>query len=389
MQAIIALILVLMGIVVFVYLGQILNLKGEEILQPGENLSQGQGNISQGQPISKTPSVLKPAEPKEAESSISLNTYIISGPNEGETINDRNKVSFGFQAKVSPEDTEGNLSFETKVEGINTGWVSTTSEQREITFPTDQKEYTFFVRTKLGDLVDKTPAKRSFKINISPYFGKVKIYNLPSYNSSHPSSFQLSANLDEGEKINITDWKINGNKGIAIITQGIETYLPYGSTPIEDIFIKKSDTLYLWNTSSPIGINKNFRTNKCFGFLMDTFNFSPYFSVSKKCPSLPKLEELLHLSEYCQEFILRMGGCQVPDYSDNIRVVVDSKCTSYIGSYAERNFNYLGCYQNYYKDKDFLNNEWHIFLGHNIISEFHDIIYLRDKEGLVVDKYVY
>jgi len=388
MQPIAVFIIIAVALVGYFYFGQLLK-PGEELPQPQETLTQTQESAP-----AKTQtflgSVKSAAEPPETKPAISINTYITSGPEEGEVIEETNKVTFEFKAKVSPEETEGRIIFETKVEGFDDNWKETSSNQRVINLPSGPKEYTFFVRAKIKDVIDKTPAKRTFKINTSPYFDKIKILSVSSQTSSRPSVIRLSTRLNEEEEINITGWQIRGNKGVAIITQGIETYLPYISNPSEDILIGRSAaTIHLQGTSSPLGINKSFRPNKCFGYLTDVYNFTPSISFSKKCPSI-KLEEISHLGEYCQDFILRkMRGCEVPDYSDNLKIIFDSECTSYISSYAEKNFNYQGCFRNYSKDKDFLSNYWYVYLGHDMVSRLHDVLYLRDQDGLVVAKYLY
>jgi len=388
MQPILAFIIIVVALITFSYFGQPAK-QEEELPQLQETLTQAQESAP-----AKTQTFLKSAEsvtePKETEPAISINTYITSGPEEGEVIEETNRVVFEYKAKVSPEETEGRVMFETKVEGLDEDWKETYSEKRTVDLPSGPKEYTFLVRAKIKDSIDPTPAKRTFKINTSLYFDKVKISSVSSQTSSRPSVIRLSTRLNEEEKINITGWQIKGNKGVATITQGIETYLPYGSTPSKDIFIGYSvATIYLQGTSSPLGINKSFRPNKCFGYLTDIYDFVPSISSSKKCPSI-KLEEISHLGEYCQDFILReLRGCEVPDYSDNLKIIFDSKCTSYINSYVEENFNYLGCFRNYSKDKDFLSNYWYVYLGHDMVSRLHDTLYLRDQDGLVVAKHLY
>jgi hypothetical protein len=61
------------------------------------------------------------------------------------------------------------------VEGFDKNWQETSSNQRLISLPVGSKEYTFWVRAKINNVIDQTPAWRNFKINTSPYFGKVKI----------------------------------------------------------------------------------------------------------------------------------------------------------------------------------------------------------------------
>lgn len=321
-------------------------------------------------------------EPKKPV--ILINTYITAGPEEGEIIEETNRVIFEFEAKISPKETEGRVSFETKIEGLDDDWQKTSSQKRIINLPLGPKEYTFLVRAKIKDLIDSTPAKRTFKINVSPYFGKIKISRVKPQISSRPSLITLRTYLEKEEKINITGWRTRGRKGNFIIRQGIEKYSPlYGYSIAKDILIRRGDTIYLINDSSPLGGNKNFRLNKCFGYLLNSFDFYPSFS--KNCPLPNKLEEISHLNEYCQEFILHIRRCEIPDYFNDRRIRSDLECRTHI----DENFNYWSCFKNYSRDEDFLKNYWYIYSGHNIVSELHDTLYLRDQNGLLVDKYIY
>lgn len=320
--------------------------------------------------------VIKSAEPKLT---IFIDTYIISGPKESEVISETNEVSFEFKAEVPPE-KQPEIRFETKIEGFEENWVLSYSNQRKIKL-SGPKEYKFLVRAKVGDFVDETPASRNFKINVSSFFEKVKIYRTEPQTYSHLSVITLSSSLAQDEKINISGWQIKGNKGSIVIPQGIEEYFDEGSV-IKDIFIKSYETIYLLSGSNPLGYNRNFRLNKCFGYFLNNFSFYP--SISKNCPQ-PKLEQISRLDEYCQEFILKTERCKVPNYSTDLRLSLDLECRTYI----DQNLNYKGCFRNYSKDKDFLENYWYIYVGYNIVSELHDTLYLRDRDGLLVNKYLY
>ncbi|GAH56628.1 unnamed protein product, partial [marine sediment metagenome] len=199
-------------------------------------------------------SVKSAAEPPKTKPTISINTYITSGPKEGEVIDDTNKVTFEFKAKVSPEETEGRILFETKVEGFEEDWKRTYSQKRTIDLPSGPKEYAFLVRAEIEDVIDQTPAKRTFKINTSPYFAKVKISSARAQTLSSPSLITLSTYLQKGEEINITGWKIKGRRGSFVIPRGIEKYSPYyNPVPSKSIFIERGDIIYLSGSSNPLG----------------------------------------------------------------------------------------------------------------------------------------
>jgi len=357
-----------------------------EMLQSQETLSQDQEiseSTSQTTPSTETQTFVKPKTITQ-KPFILVDTYIVSGPEQGESIEETNWVTFEFDAKASPKETDGQIWFETKIEGFDDGWISTFSRERTVVFPSGSKEYTFLVRAKIKDLIDPTPAERTFTINTSPYFGKIEISNAEIQTPSLPSLITLSARLEEEEKINITGWHIRARAGRFVFPLGIEKYLPfYNTVSTKNIFVKQNDTIYLSGDSSPLGTAKNFRPNKCFGYLANYRDF-PIF-LSRSCPN-PRREEFSQLSLDCQQFILWIPECDIPDYSSNFEISRDSECVSYI----DENFNYNGCFRSYSRDEDFLENEWHIYLNKDILTtNYCDTVYLRDQNGLLVDKYFY
>lgn len=375
---------------------------GKGILLLPEKSSQVSEEISQ-EKTTKTKTISKPetGQPLEnkslgqasiigsiaSELDFLVDTNITSGPEEGKIIED-NMVVFEFEAKFPPQETKKEVSFETKVEGVDKDWVLTYSKRREITFPSGPKEYTFFVRAKTKDSADPSPAKRTFKINISPYFEKVKFSDAQKSVSTlyylKPSLITLIAWPEKEEKINITNWKIESKKGTIIIPKGIERYYHYyDSASAEDIFVKRGDNIYLSSAPNPLGENRNFRLNKCFGWLSNYYDFPIYFS--KNCPK-PTKKEISTLNPCCQELIFETPRCEKPDYSKNIKTAVDSECSSYINEIS----NYPNCFLKYSRDKDFFENNWHIYLNKNIVApDVCDTLYLRDQNGFLVDSYDY
>lgn len=220
---------------------------------------------------------------------------------------------------------------------------------------------------------------------VSPFFEKLEISSITTSSYyERPLLITLRSRLKKDEKINITGWQIKLRKGSFIIAQGIEKYLPYyDSSAFKDIFISRGDTIYLINDTSPLGQNKNFRPNKCFGYLLNSFDFYP--SISKKCPLPNRLEEISHLDEDCQEFILDIRRCEIPDYSNNPEIIFDLECRNYI----DNHFNYMSCLEIHSKEDDFLEDYWYIYFSPDIISKLHDKIYLYDQNGLLVDEYIY
>jgi len=311
-----------------------------------------------------------------------IDTYITSGPENGEIIEDTNKVVFEFEAKILSDQVQGKTYFETKLIGFDSDWKKTSSKKRTITIALEPKEYTFLVRARTKNAIDYTPAQTTFKINVSPYFGKVKISKVLTETSSRPSLITLRISL-KGE-VSITGWQIRGKAGSFVIPQGIEKYHPgYNPVPKESIFVKQGDRIYLSGSLNPLGRGRNFRPNKCFGYLTEYRDFPISFSTN--CPK-PTREEISHLNPCCQEFIIKIRRCKIPDYSNNLKISLDSECVSYLSE----NFNYTSCFMDHSRDENFLDESWHIYMNSNILaSNDCDTLYLRDQNGLIVDTYSY
>jgi len=342
--------------------------------------------------LSETPStpVPKPA--------VTINTSIISSPQEGEALNTTNDVTFEFSSRVTPKETEGQITFETKIEGLDEDWQLTYSNDRTINFPPGPKEYTFLVRAKIEfwkgeeykNYTDPTPAKRTFKINTSPYFGKVKISYIEKrdYNGVTGSLITLYTYLDSNEKVNITGWRIEGENGGFTIPQGTEKYDPsYNLLPSENVFrqdiiLNYYDLVYLSSEKNPLGRNRDFRLNKCFGYLKNYYNFPVDFYGN--CP-LSQREDVFSLEDCCQKYILELGQCEEPNYWENPWLYSYTNCVNYVNN----NLNYTGCYRNHSNDEDFLQDDWYIYMDRNFVGRGIDTFYLRDKSGLLVDKYEY
>jgi len=320
----------------------------------------------------------KPTAPK-----ILVDTFIIGGPEQGEVIEEKTKITFKFEAKITPAQ-DGRIKFETKVVGLDAKWIKTSARERRINLPPGPKEYTFLVRAIFNGLVDPTPAKRTFTVNTSPYYGKIKIGRVQPKTDSAPSLITLRTNLEKEEEINVTGWNIKGRGGSFVVPGGIEKYRPgYNPVPTKNIFIKRSDIIYLSGGSNPLGDGRNFRPNKCLGYLTNYHDFP--ISFPKNCPK-PTNEEISHLKPCCQEFILKVQKCEAPDYSNDLNVLRDLKCMSYLENY----FNYASCFYQYSKDEDFVEKNWHIYMKRDlVVSDGCDTLYLRDQNGLFVDKFSY
>lgn len=208
---------------------------------------------------------------------------------------------------------------------------------------------------------------------------QLRISDVSAENYYRPSLITLNYKTGK-EKVNITGWKIKTRQGEFTISQGIEKYNSYATE--SDIFAGQYETVYIIGDKSPLG-RKNFRTNKCFCYLTESYKFYP--SIWSSCPSASKKEDTSYLSSACQDFIERFYGCETPNYSQKLEIATDSACVGYIN----RHFNYNGCLDDYSKDNDFLQNRWYIYTGSDIVDSSHDTIYLYDQKGNLIDKYSY
>jgi len=307
-----------------------------------------------------------------------LGTYvkITSGPYDGEIISETNEVTFEFDLK---ETSNQSVAFETKIDGFDNNWISTSSKQRTITLPAGPKEYTFLVRQQNKD--NQLPAQRKFKINVSLYFKKFDIAGLSTQYQNQPSLITINTNLNTGEQINITGWSLENVRDKIILSKGIEKYNPSSNyTPKDNIIIRQGDSIYISSAQTPIGPTQAFKINKCFGYLTTLYAFP--ISVYGSCPSVDK-KDISHLSNCCQEYILNAPSC---DAQKDAYKVEESECREYISN----NLNYEGCFAKYSQDSDFLGNQWQVYLNHNLaITGECNTIYLKDQNRLFVDKYSY
>ena len=119
---------------------------------------------------------IKALKKEKEEEDFLVETKIISGPEEGEVLKETNIVKFEFEGKIiSQKEIKKPIIFETKLEPQEKEWKTTYLSWRTLKLDPKIKEFRFLVRAKVGDKVDFSPAKRTFFLDVSPYFGKIKI----------------------------------------------------------------------------------------------------------------------------------------------------------------------------------------------------------------------
>ena len=138
--------------------------------------------------------------------------------------------------------------------------------------------------------------------------------------------------------------------------------------------------VYIYSSVSAFG--RNLRLNKCTGYLENTYDFIP--SLPRNCPTIPR-SEMYYLKGSCQNYLNSLSSCKVPDPNNTI-VAWDENCRQFV---ERANINYKGCFDRYRTDPDFLSKEWWVWIGINILDPYHDRVLLLDKNGLLVDIYIY
>ncbi|MDP3015028.1 MAG: hypothetical protein Q8N28_01275 [bacterium] len=138
----------------------------------------------------------------------------------------------------------------------------------------------------------------------------------------------------------------------------------------------------IYSNKSPF--NRNLRLNKCIGYLEENYDFNS--ALPQNCPSIPR-SEFAHLSGQCQSYILSLWGCKLPDVSFyNFLPGTDegNACRQFLNT-----ISHGSCYRKHRYDLDFLSNEWRVWIDYDILDKYHDRLRLLDKNGLLVDEYIY
>ena len=221
--------------------------------------------------------------------------------------------------------------------------------------------------------------------DLSPYFNKVRISSAYySYFAGSPSEIRLYAYLPQGEKVNVSGWRIKSNRRELTIPQAIEVYESTGLSPEGDIVISGNASLTIYSNVSPLG--KNLRLNRCIGYLENVQKLTSIFPPN--CPAPYSQGEIAALSGTCQSYILSLGSCRLPDvslYNSFPGTDEGNLCRQFLSR-----INYGSCYSKYRFDADFLSGEWRIWVNENILlDQEHDRLRLFDKQGLLVSQYSY
>lgn len=221
---------------------------------------------------------------------------------------------------------------------------------------------------------------------ISSLFQKVRLGGVQAPNTSGVGSeVSIYTSLGSGEKINITGWQIKTNtRTVAIIPQAIIDFPPNGLYKKGDIILESGHSVKIYgrNTVFP----GNFRENKCMGFLFSMYK-SSLDTISTDCPQPYNSDELITLPGACQNIIKSVWRCEIPT------VEKKNEAARYNSSLCREildRFNYGYCYEHHRNDTDFMEKQWRVWYGLAMeFDRYHDRVLLIDKEGKVVDEYIY
>ncbi len=214
---------------------------------------------------------------------------------------------------------------------------------------------------------------------LSPIFHQIRLGNVSPGSMYSYGQISLYTNLtSQSSTIDVTGWQIKTNRGGEYLPQAVAVYDPSGLAAPSDILLQSGDMLNIYSNSAPV----NLRINKCIGYLPVKTQFNP--QLPQNCPYTDR-SVVQSFSGACQNYVLSLGGCQTPNFNDPRIPQNDYNCIDYL----QHNFTYKTCFDAHRADADFLSREIRVWMGSSPLDQFHDNVYLFDRNGLLVDTYSY
>lgn len=206
------------------------------------------------------------------------------------------------------------------------------------------------------------------------------------YRSQLGYSLSLYSHTAQGKTVDITGWTIKTNRGEIKIPQAVNIYMPdYVAAPT-NIVLEQGHAVYISSGQSPLYNYINFRTNLCTGYLNRQHAFSP--ALPNTCP-VPSRASYQSYPGWCQSYIMSLPSCGAPD--EKITSAWDGYegylCRKFIDGY----FNFSSCVRNSISKPDFLGNRWYVWTagGLSPFDDQHDWVRLYNKDGVLIDEYIY
>lgn len=212
---------------------------------------------------------------------------------------------------------------------------------------------------------------------LSPFFHKVTFGTLYAGDVYSYGEISLYDSGQSTTTIDVTGWEIKSNKSGEYIPTAVNVYDPSGLAAAGDILLSSGQTVNIYSDTAPF----NLRLNECIGYLQNDNHFNPALPMS--CPYVSQ-SDIASFTGVCQQYILSLGSCQLPDMNSISIPQNDYACRSYLD-----NVNYAGCFAKHANDTGFLSTEWYVWMGSNVIDPIHDTVLLLDRNGLLVDLRTY
>ncbi len=256
------------------------------------------------------------------------------------------------------------------------------------TAPSTQPQVSATISSKKTEISNSRIPSGFSREQLSPFFEKIRIASASfSTGYNKPSTIRLYSRLESGDSpINITGWRLKSNRYEFIIPKAVEIYKPSGTNEEKNVILSSNNYVNIYSTTS--AINKNFRLNKCMGYLENSFNFNPLLPQS--CPMVYRSRyEVAYLSGQCQTYLFSLGGCKPVDVTFYNSLLTGTSEGNVCRAFLNTVGTYGNCFEKYSQDKDFLSSEWRLWVNSDILDSQHDRLDLFDNDGLLVSDYVY
>lgn len=272
--------------------------------------------------------------------------------------------------------------------GFDGGWKEV-SGRVVYDLPAGPKTYTLLARAKnnKGEF-DNTAAVRTFSVNVSPYFGRIKVTNVSVRGASdRPHYEKLSLyNQSSDRPVDVTGWRVAIRRSnFSFVVPAAANVLDTRSSVENDrVVLARGHTLDVYfGKRSPVGVN--FQENACSAFFRDSFESYDALSSFGSCPP-PDPSSYSGFSAACRSFVRGLNACGAPQLG-LYQFANEPSCRDFI----IRNFNYAACVSRARSRANFYSGRWRVYLGRSegVMDDLDDTISLYDNAGLLVDRYEY
>lgn len=224
---------------------------------------------------------------------------------------------------------------------------------------------------------------------VSPFQGTVRIATVRYSESNFRNEYFIldasnfsSFGVEQQKTIHLDGWTIENNKGErhAIPAALNILFVDATSRPIE---LHAGDEVLVATGDSPFA--SSFQENVCTGYLNESYALEP--PLAESCPQFSRAALLSHeLNGQCVDLIYNAPRCRQVNIGFE-QSGAGNDCVLFSAAHL----NYAGCVKDNRASDKFFTGRWRAFLNlkQKLWEPIHDRAILRDKDGLVVDEYVY